>query len=71
MNDAIASDVTGEGGEARNIVREAVGVFDTPAHLEAAVEQLEFAGIDRAAHVIGGKQIVTPIENAFLYVVLI
>jgi hypothetical protein len=46
MNDTIASDVIGEGGSARNIVREVVGVFDSQANLEAAVERL---GIDRLA----------------------
>jgi hypothetical protein len=49
MNDAVASDVTGEGGTAQNIVCEVIGVFDTPAHLEAAVEQLGIAGIARGA----------------------
>jgi hypothetical protein len=49
MNDATASDVVGERGTAQNIVREVVGVFDTPQRLEAAVEQLGIAGIDRAA----------------------
>jgi len=49
MDDAIATGVMGKGDTAQNNVREVVGVFDTPAHLEAAVEQLGIAGIDRAA----------------------
>jgi len=49
MNDAVASEVIGEGGSVQNLVREVVGVFDSPAHLEAAVEQLDIAGFDRAA----------------------
>ena len=49
MNDAIASEAIGETGTVQNLVREVVGVFDSPAHLEAAVEQLGIAGVDRAA----------------------
>ncbi len=35
-------------GETGNIVREVVGVFDSTAHLEDAVERMGVAGIDRA-----------------------
>lgn len=46
MNDATAS-LFGDAGTAPNIVREVVGVFDAPAHLETAINQLSIAGIDR------------------------
>lgn len=57
MNDAVASEVIGEGGSVQNLVREVVGVFDSPAHLEAAVEQLDIAGFDRAAMSVLGAEV--------------
>lgn len=62
MDNAIASDVIGEVGTTHNIVREVVGVFDTPARLEAAVEQLGMAGIDRAAMSVLGAEGPRPAE---------
>jgi hypothetical protein len=49
MDDAITGEAADEDDAVPNIVREVVGVFKTPAQLEAAVEQLGSAGIDRAA----------------------
>ncbi len=49
MNDAIGQGILGEPAAPQNIVREVVGVFPDPAALQAAVEQLGIAGIDRAA----------------------
>jgi hypothetical protein len=62
MNDAIASEAIGETGTVQNLVREVVGVFDSPAHLEAAVEQLGIAGVDRAAMSVLGAEGTSPGE---------
>ena len=62
MDDATAGTVAGKEGEAHRIVREIVGVFDTPAGLEAAVEQLGIAGIDRATMSVLGAERPNPEE---------
>jgi hypothetical protein len=49
MNDMISDGVAD-----RNVVCEVVGVFDSAAHLQTAVEELGIAGIDRAAMSILG-----------------
>jgi hypothetical protein len=55
MNDATAS-LIGAPGAVPNIVREVVGVFDTLAKLETAINQLSLAGIDRGMmSVLGTK----------------
>ena len=55
MNDATVS-LIGDPGAVPNIVREVVGVFDTPAQLETAINQLSLAGIDRGMmSVLGTK----------------
>ena len=56
MDDAMTTDVIGQAGTTQNIVREVVGVFDTPLSLDAAVEQLGSAGIDRAAMSVLGAE---------------
>ena len=56
MGDAIAPALVSGGGTAPNIVREVVGVFDTTTRLEATVEQLGIAGIDRAAISVLGAE---------------
>lgn len=63
MDDAIAGDVIDEVGTAQNIVREVVGVFDTPERLETAVEQLGMAGIDRATMSVLGAEKPRPKET--------
>jgi hypothetical protein len=62
MNDAMANDVGCEEGTVHNLVREVVGVFDTPAHLEEAVDQLDRAGLDRAAMSVLGAETPRPDE---------
>ena len=55
MSDATAS-LIGDAGTVPNIVREAVGVFDTSAQLEMAIDHLSLAGIDRGMmSVLGAK----------------
>ena len=56
MDEAVAIAMTGDDGTTLNRVREVVGVFDTPARLETAVEQLGIAGIDRAAMSVLGTE---------------
>ena len=56
MDDGLASAAIGEAGTAETIVREVVGVFDTPEGLEAAVDQLGIVGIDRAALSVLGAE---------------
>ncbi len=55
MNDATWGDALGEAA-AQNMVCEVVGVFDTTAGLDAAVERLGMAGIDRAALSVLGAE---------------
>ena len=56
MDDAIAIATAEGNGTAQNIIQEVVGVFDTPAHLEAAVGRLGIAGFDRAAMSVLGAE---------------
>jgi hypothetical protein len=64
MNDAIGQGILGEPAAPQNIVREVVGVFPDPAALQAAVEQLGIAGIDRAAiSVLGADAARKPAAN--------
>jgi hypothetical protein len=51
MNDRTGSETAAE----RHVVCEVVGVLDSAVHLNEAVEQLAFAGIDRAAISVLGK----------------
>jgi hypothetical protein len=49
MKDPSGDDAPAEAAVTQTMVCEVVGVFDNPASLDATVEQLDRAGIDRAA----------------------